>query len=593
MKKSFAWLFACLMVGTFAGCDDSSSNSDKAECSGTEVKCADGSHTKKCTDGKWSEPVVCPETAAICNESLNKCVACNQGDKECVGEDQIKECKEDGSWGNPVSCQPSTPVCNADQKKCVEGTIITPCTNGEKRCDGENKIQTCAEGSWGTSENCPNATPKCDNNENECVEDTPAQICTPDAKECVGENQIKQCNADGTAWGEPDECKDPTPVCDNIEKKCVSAEEQKICTPNAKECVGQNQIKQCSADGKSWGAPVDCDAATPICDSSNPDDHKCIAECEGTESLCLDKVNIKTCASGKWKIQLCGDENPICDDSLNQCVECTPNTNFCQIEYGGKSGKVFQCTAEGKIGDSIKNCPMGCNESFTDCQGSGDKCKNGNRKCDGTDILVCKDGEWKTDIHNCSNDSVICNDSVGAVCIPSVRGVCQPNETICDKNVLYECVDGLYSKAEPLCDDGSCLKPYCLSTNVTPGMRRAAYAKECKNTSYCNDRTQYFCDAEGNVTSRSCGDDTGGRSSYCVLEGPSAISESPIMSTTCINSNHNFIFTCEGESANILKFYINDSESYELTDCSKYGLTCQDGVNGGCVAASTSDSGSL
>ena len=439
MKKSLAWLFACLMVGTFAGCEDSSSDSDNAECTGSEVKCADGSHTKKCTDGKWSDPVACPETAAICDSSLNKCVACAKGAKECAGEDQIKECKEDGSWGNPVSCQDPTPVCSAEQKECVAGTITTQCTNGEKRCDGEDKLQTCAEGNWGTSEQCPVATPKCDSVQKECVEDAPAQICTPNAKECEGSNQIKECNAEGTAWGAPVDCIAPTPLCDAVDKECVAETDAKICTPNAKECVDGNKIKQCSADGKSWGAETECDAATPVCDSSNPDDQKCIAECTGTETLCLDKVNIKTCASGKWNTKLCGDDTPICDENLNQCVECTPNTDFCQMGNGGKSGDMYHCTDAGKKGESFEHCTMGCNDTFTACQGGGseDKCKDGETKCaeDSKQYYVCNAGEWETTPSDCRFDSV-CNKKTN-------KCECEPGKQYCFGNGEGRS-DGLY-----------------------------------------------------------------------------------------------------------------------------------------------------
>jgi PGF-pre-PGF domain-containing protein len=72
------------------------------------------------------------------------------------------------------------------------------------------------------------------------------QICTPNAKQCAG-NNLQVCNNEGTAWT-IESCEFG---CDSATLSCRSEWPPVICTPGEKQCIG-NELQICNAEGTAW-----------------------------------------------------------------------------------------------------------------------------------------------------------------------------------------------------------------------------------------------------------------------------------------------------------------------------------------------------
>ncbi len=91
---------------------------------------------------------------------------CESGQTRCQGMTQIEAC-EGGSWGAPQDCQ-DTYMCHGDDGSAM---CMAPCENGTKQCDGDDGYKTCgASGMWGATTACEDGH-KCDSDTATCVED--------------------------------------------------------------------------------------------------------------------------------------------------------------------------------------------------------------------------------------------------------------------------------------------------------------------------------------------------------------------------------------------------------------------------------------
>ncbi len=79
-------------------------------------------------------------------------------------------------------------------------------------------------------------------------------------------------------------------------------------------------------------------------------------ECTEGAKKC-DVNNLWLCENGRWRVlEECGIGElvgPICDPALLDCVWCISNGTTCQPD-----GHVYECTAEGRVGDKIEDCDL-------------------------------------------------------------------------------------------------------------------------------------------------------------------------------------------------------------------------------------------
>ena len=238
-----------------------------------------------------------------------------------------------------------------------------------------------------------------------------ADPCTPDTAKCEG-NLLSICNSEGK-WGEPQTCKDKTPICNADKKSCLA------CTPGEAKC-DDNALSVCGSDG-NWGEPQTCKDKTPVC---NADKKSCLA-CTPGEAKCGDNALSVCSDDGKWgKPQDCKDDKPYCNADLKACLVCDPGVALCT--GSGKSAGMRECTTEGTIGNLIgENCPFECNQDKTACN----ECESKSLKCaeDNTGIVACVDGKWDTNTIKPCDNGLTC-DSTNPdkpVC------KCEPNNMVC------------------------------------------------------------------------------------------------------------------------------------------------------------------
>ena len=546
-------------------------------CLPNSTKCVDDSHYKVCNiSGRWGSTYTCSNGLSKCSTVLNKCVAKDAPEPECVpnstecANNRVRSCDSDGMWGSFVACSGDTPVCDDNGKRCVSNTPMMECEPAQTECRN-NEIRICdSEGIWGDYVACPDTRPFCDADGKLCVSKTPVITCKPSETECRN-NEIRICDSEGQ-WGEYVSCPNTRPFCDTDGKLCVSKTPVITCEPSETECRN-NEIRTCSSEG-IWGGYVSCPDNTPVC---NDEGTACEypRECESGEKKCADAhdAELMCTDNGKWNIDepvLChaGFE---CSDDLKRCA-CTPGEVLCTY-IGSRSEGMYKCNDKGDIvisEDLIKHCT--CNETLDGCI---DKCDvEGARKCDGIDIYSCKKGMWNKEDHTCG-DSQICNDAIGSVCISAVESICKPGESICLDGVLMECVDGMFNAVDkPMCGDAPCDPIYCITKSLEKGNRQAEYTDSCVNTYYCIDKSKYYCDSMGSVSEISCTL----KGELCMLSDEPVVPGTHNIKAECKFSKcKENALACNGNVLSIC----SDHTMHKLVDCSLYGLVCD--KEAGCV----------
>lgn len=520
----------------------------------------------------------CDEESSSGSNNQNE--TCTKGTFKCSeGLTGSIPCGTDGRWEDTAkACGPNN-TCTPEDGQCHPVNVSGDCTPGAWECPSEGSYRICDSTShWGTPQSCDPSTPKCNADKKTCEEDNsqPAQECEPNTKQCVAgsENLIDICTEEGV-WLRNQECPQNKPVCQNDE--CVSTDPgpTQICTPGVDFCFGGNAesagMFECTADGQKGEVRYYCPAGC------NELGTTCAERCDAQDIRCLDDHSATiACVDGYWQIdsiQPC-DKGLTCNDTLKKCVECTPGVDFCTGD--GESTGMYTCNINGERGERIYACDA-CTEDGKAC-----KCETeGERRCTSNHVEVCKDGAW-TNAKDCSR-SQICNDQVGSICIPAATngGVCREDETICRGNDLLKCTQGLYQEAQA-CDDA---KNTICTYSVSDGLHRAdcISTQDCEKITICtgNDgilNTPSSCDQGTIKPGNVCG-----KSQFCsFVEVSSPIPESTTVEAQCLNytsSGEEASFSCDKD---ILSVYRN-GKPIKLADCSEYGLTCKEGLDGGCV----------
>ncbi len=587
MKKSLLGCAVLCCFGLLSGCDDDSSGV-AAECSPNETKCESNALSTCGANGLWETAVPCQGDTPVCDSDGKRCVAngsadnCTPNETKCESN-ALSTCDAEGHWGTAVPCKSETPVCDSKGKSCVANGSAGDCTPNDTKCES-NAMSTCdAEGHWGTAVPCQGDTPVCDSDGKICTTNT-VTGCTPNETKCES-NALSTCDAEGH-WGTAVPCQGDTPVCDSDGKICTT-NTVTGCTPNETKCES-NALSTCDSEGH-WGTAVPCQGDTPVCDS---DGKACTAaaqgeKCEPGETKCTaDHAGMITCTSdGTWNEVEVSPCNAMftCSDELNRCA-CTPGQEICTF-IGTRSEAMYRCNESGdvivsedRIGDYCK-----CNDTFDACLDNGDRCeKEGERKCNIDQPMVCKNNKWENDRACTKNDH--CHEELGAICV-AFNATCNEGESVCENTTLKKCVNGLFVDADMPCgDNGVCKLYYCITENTEYGSRRASYQERCVNTDYCvNDKID-TCGSDGSVKEQLCA----GESEICMLSNaPStALPESPSVKGACVGKVCNEgEYTCKGEILSVC----SGNKLIQLADCSNYGLSCKgskDSAVFGCVAKS-------
>ncbi|MFC1642851.1 hypothetical protein ACFL5O_09245, partial [Myxococcota bacterium] len=180
--------------GQCADCNDLSS-----------AQCSNAYTVRRCdlNDGTWGPDTVCPWTQPVC--SIGACVACSTDDQcqrlgadyQCDSGGTCVQClSNDECAGKPPICQQGTCVpCTADLecgtgKLCESGACVeaVQCVGDARQCfpaEGSASYQDCLAGRWGDPHDCPETTPTCDNGRCVCTGTSCGGVLSCVAGECV------------------------------------------------------------------------------------------------------------------------------------------------------------------------------------------------------------------------------------------------------------------------------------------------------------------------------------------------------------------------------------------------------------------------
>jgi len=479
--------------------------------------------------------------------------------------------------------------CSDDKKddKKEDKTTTDVCANYENSCDGQ-VWKTCANGKENTV-TCQ-ATETCD----------PQKGCQPAQSGDICKDYVSTCN-------------------DNVWKTCAdNAEKVVVCKPDQtcdanKGCVdNENKDK--------------CDASTfqPKCDTRN---NVWLKGCNGDDYIRVNCSNTQTCDNEKGCITTsCTNSTPIsCDGSIaTECVDgvlkntnCAYSMQICVPEQGcvvPEESKCDPATSVAKCSDNnvlvycdanesvqrTMSCPDGtfCDSDKHGCRKAtqeGESCKINETKCEGNMLWMCLDdgkgnGVWLGD--ECSSRGKSCiQDASGAACKDTYSAVCDNNTlTICDGN---SCIDENCTLNGKICDEEAqdCVDAAgftCNDSTITVEAKTGDfYAYDCASNGDgkvgCN--TAYGCSDEfcTDTTYNVCGVSSTGIECLTenCAESGSTCSDAYKDCISCDSAT--FKATCSGDTATYC-----DRGKIVTQDCTDNSLedgawSCVEGE--GCVAA--------
>ena len=430
---------------------------------------------------------LCTEDGEYCNKN-GECVQitgdeCDElEDRECVGDDRIRECIEYEEGGETYLIWSSPEDCHSDI--CEKAT----CEDGECGIEYIEEGDEDPEGCYG-EEGCSGIEDcKCDG-QGEC-----ASFCTS-SDECDDDNPCKDwfCNEDGQCDHEKIDGISCTTeeghmgFCENGEciiQTCADASDCEDIVCAEAECIDgfciyHNASKEtmceygdyegvCTGEGRGDNhcEPIKCDpndspeeqcpskecnkiicTPTEFCDHEPDPDKKgtlCNLEEDGGEGYCYDGGCVEC-----YEQDHCDDQNEGCFN--NECVECVVTGNCNENEVCSNNECLIDCTHE-----DAPVCPSDkyCNEETGKCveciPEEEDHCQE-NKVCH---IDKCVDE--CNDPSDCSSDEVCVN----GACVD-----CDNNEDCKDNFVCYtennECVECLDRTG---CDEGEhCYNNVCRS----------------------------------------------------------------------------------------------------------------------------------
>lgn len=134
-----AAFFLILAVGSFAGCDDSGTNSDGVPARGDSG--ADIVETDTAEDAEAPDSDTSPESDTDEDVQLDA-DACSLGDRECVDDRFRRVCNAEGAW----QIQPCDEGFACERGNCVE-VEAGPCTEGDTTCEA-GQPAVCVSGEW-------------------------------------------------------------------------------------------------------------------------------------------------------------------------------------------------------------------------------------------------------------------------------------------------------------------------------------------------------------------------------------------------------------------------------------------------------------
>ncbi len=224
-----------------------------------------------------------------------------------------------------------SPECNEGASICTSTMSIKECKGGkweETQCPALNTCNINTNKCEPTSSTIPG--PGTQNPQNPAGPSNPTQpVCTEGAKECIDDNNARNCQ--GGQWSNipcsSDEiCQEG--VCTQVTEPAPTDE----CSKEEIACADEHTSKKCE-EGKWVEVPCESNETCQdgICkEVSEPGPTE---ECKANEKDCADDHNAKKCEEGKWVTVPCESnetcQDGVCEQTSTQPEKCTENATEC------------------------------------------------------------------------------------------------------------------------------------------------------------------------------------------------------------------------------------------------------------------------
>ncbi len=341
-----------------------------------------------------------------------------------------------------------------DQVRCDDHLPCTDDSYDGSQCVFELKAGYCLIQSACFSENTLKGG-------NDCQACIPSQ--STDAWSNLDDNSV--CD-DGNICTENDACQAgqcvATPVI------CADTVD---CTED--ECVENIGCVYNADDDNCEGSQV-CDPVMGCSDGCQPDSVRCI---EGEYQFCN--------SEGDWELlEQCEDDAPLCIIGKG-CVECVPDSEYCQGNWWFKCGSDGMWDSQYCIGPNGSCGEGGCEN----CQTEGELVCSEDGSGDWA-IYECSSGEWTIET-DCEGVEWMCAEIGGVLqcteCVPNSYRCDGLSHQVCDENGIWQ-IDPCPGD-KPFCQNGECVNCRVGDTrcgDVSQGQQENDLY-ECRKTASGND----------------------------------------------------------------------------------------------------------
>lgn len=487
-------------------------------CANNALKCSsDNTRIEICQDNTWQVKTQCPTgelcLANQCVKSQNKCteeacngniavkcvngaenkISCDLTGQECHVRNGIANCEDIICTEGAHQCSNSgtSQVCENNQWKdepcqtnevCVTSTgVCSPkiCTTDEKRCNN-NSVEICKNNAWIVDTSCT-SDQMCSNNT--CI----AVVCEKGDKRC-NDNNVETCS--NNAYSVSDTCgndKICTESGSNV--SCVA----RVCTDGAYQCDGKN-LQRC--DHNAWKTETTC-SNTQVC---NADQKQCASACKTEGDYCSSsKKSVMNCTDGKTTTKdACSSKNMECSDESG-VVQCVSKTTVVCVEGETKcDGNVLKICKDNKYITQDCGSSAKCNATTKSCDTY--ECTGSGYICDGKILKQCKSNKYTTS-KTCTASQEC--DATSHTCI---NHECEGSDYVCDGKILKHCVDYKYHEADTCKDNQTCdaSQRLCIDNDCEAGEYSCSgkTLRKCSNGKWTTDKTcksNEECDAKSNA----------------------------------------------------------------------------------------------
>jgi len=434
IKGVFLFSICIFLVGFIAACDNGSAGNESGDSDNSPIACLT---SNDCPSGLW------------CNPDTGFC-------EDYSGQDgDESDCKNDYDCREGYTCEGGEcTLINGDEDSNADGDSSE--SDGDESVDGDNSVDGDTEQE--EEIRCDDHLPCTDDSYDgsKCVFELKADYCLIQsacfvANTLKGNNDCQACLPDVSTedWsnlGDDSDCDDGS-LCT----------EDEVC--HLGECIGTpvvcDDLVNCTDDECVTGIGCVYNAVDDNCEDDQVCDPAldCSDGCQYESVRCIEGEHQFCNAEGDWEMmEQCEDDVPVCIIALG-CVECVPDTEYCQGNWWFTCGDDGMWDSQYCIGPDNSCDTGGC----VDCETDGELVCSEDGYGDWA-IYECTDGGWTIDT-DCEGVESMCAYIDGTLqcteCVPNSYRCDGLSHQVCDENGVWQ-IDPC-PNSMPYCQNGECV----------------------------------------------------------------------------------------------------------------------------------------